>query len=329
MMATIRDIAGAAGVAVGTVSNVITGSTPVSEPLRRKVQAAIRRLGYQPNHIARSLKTSRTRTLGIVVPDLATPHYSKLIRGAETAAREKGYTMVVVTSSDDVARQQDLLSLLWSQRMDGVLLAMAAGPAPLKLIVRMAAAGVRVVCLDRIPGRAPVDSVSVDDVEAGRLGVRHLVEQGYRRIAIVTGPQRLRNERRRLLGAKLALEESGLSLEEGLVWPGNLLTGDLMEPPAPDAVFCTNGPTALGALRMLRQCGLRTPDHVGFVTIDELTADDLFYPTITAVVQPAYEIGWRAAEILLRRIEDAGPEGELETVRLDAALRVGDSSQRR
>ena len=334
-MATIKEVADLAGVAVGTVSHVITGSVPVSEPLRLKVQAAIRKLDYHPNHVARSLKTSKTRTLGIIVPDMTIPFFPKLIRGAEAAARKRGYSIIAVNSDDDGDRQHDLLSLLRSQRVEGILLAMAAAPTPVTQIARMVDAGVHIVCLDRIPDRVSVDCVALEDIEAAELGVNHLIEQGHRRIAIVTGPQTLKNERQRLLGYKQAMDRAGLPVDEDLVWFGNLRPEDvtrmcrahLANGSRPDALFCTNGPTGLGALRALRDCGLRTPEDIAFVTVDELTVDDLFYPSITTVVQPAFEIGGRAAEILLDRIDSAEIDNSV-TVRLKAILKVGESSRR-
>src|SRR5689334_21249275 len=192
-MPTIKEVADRAGVAVGTVSHVINGSVRVSESLKRKVQAAIRELDYHPNHVARSLKTAKTRTLGIIVPDMTIPYFPKVIRGAEAAARARGYALIAVNSDDDGDRQRDLLSLLRSQRVEGILLVVAAAPTPVNQIIRMVDAGVRIVCLDRIPDRVPVDCVSVEDTESAALGVRHLIEQGHRRIAIVTGPQTLKN----------------------------------------------------------------------------------------------------------------------------------------
>jgi DNA-binding LacI/PurR family transcriptional regulator len=320
-------------VAVGTVSHVITGSVPVSDLLKRKVQAAIRELDYHPNHVARSLKTAKTRTLGIIVPDMTIPFFPKLIRGAEAAARKRGYSLIAVNSDDDGDRQSDLISLLRSQRVEGILLVMAAAPTPMNQIARMIEAGMRIVCLDRIPDRVPVDCVSVEDTEASEIGVKHLIEQGHRRIAIVTGPQTLKNERQRLLGYKQAMDAAGLPIDEDLVWFGNLRPEDvatlcrerLGNGSRPDALFCTNGPTGLGALRALRDCGLRTPDDIAFVTVDELTVHDLFYPSITTVVQPAFEIGGRAAEILLDRIELSATDDSV-TVRLHPVLKIGESS---
>ncbi len=335
-MPSIKKVAEVAGVSVGTVSHVITGSVPVSEPLRAKVQAAIRKLNYHPNHVARSLKTSKTWTLGIIVPDLTISFFPQVISGAEAAARARDYSLIAVNSNDDGERQKSLLSLLRSQRVEGILLVVAAAPTPLNQIALMIDAGIPIVCLDRIPDRVPVDSVSVEDQDAAQLGVQHLIDMGHRRIVIVTGPLALKNERRRVQGYRQALQGAGIPLDESLIWPGNLRTPDiaamcrerLSASPLPDAIFCTNGPTALGVLRAFRDRGLSTPRDIAFATFDELTVDDIFTPSITTIVQPAYDIGYRAAQILLNRIN--GPANvESVTLRLPAHLEIRASSGRR
>ena len=335
-MPSIKKVAEVAGVSVGTVSHVITGSVNVSEPLRLKVQAAIRDLNYHPNHVARSLKTSKTRTLGIIVPDMTIPFFPQVIRGAETAARQKGYSLIAVNSDDDGDRQKELLSLLRSQRVEGILLVIAAAPTPVSQLTRILDASIPMVCLDRIPDRIPVDSVSVEDLEAAEMGVGHLIRMGARSIAAVTGPLALKNERRRVQGYRQALEAAGIPVDESLIWTGNLRPDDVAAicreklaalSPRPDAVFSTNGPTALGVLRAFRDCGLETPRDIAFATFDELNVDDLFSPSITTVVQPAYDIGFKAAQILLGRIEGAAPPAESITVRLPATLKVRESSR--
>ena len=335
-MSTIKAVADLAGVSVGTVSHVITGSVPVSDPLRNKVLAAIRELDYHPNYVARSLKTSRTGTLGIIVPDLTVSFFPQVIRGAETAARDRGYTLIAVNSDDDGERQKELISILRSQRAEGILLAVAAAPAPVAQITRMMQAGIPVVCVDRIPDRLVADSVSVEDTSAAEMAMDHLLEMGYRRIALATGPLALKNERRRLLGYRKALERGGIDFDKSLVWAGTLRPEDVadlcrerLQATEPDAVFATNAPTGLGVLRAFRQLGIRTPEDVGFVSFDELTMDDLFSPAVTAIVQPAFEIGFRAAEILLERIRHRGEAIEPASVRLPASLKIRETSRAR
>ena len=335
-MPTIKEVASLAGVSIGTVSHVITRTVPVSPALRLKVEAAIRELDYHPNYVARSLKTSKTRTVGIIVPDMTVSFFPRLILGAEAAARQRGYSVVATNSHESTERQRELLALLRSQRVEGILLVVAAGQMPVTQISKLLEAGVSMVCLDRIPDRVRVDTVSVDNAGAAEIGVAHLVQMGYRRIALVTGPLALKNERHRLIGYRRALEKFGLPFSDSLVWNGNLIPADVAAlclerladaNPMPDAIFSTNGPSGLGVLRALRDSGLATPRDIGLITFDELTVEDLFSPAVTTIVQPAFEIGSRASEILLDRIEGKGVADRLFNLRLPATLKVRDSSR--
>lgn len=334
-MATIKEVAEIAGVSVGTVSHVIGGSIPVSDQLRRKVLAAVRTLDYHPNHIARSLKTSKTRTLGVVVPDMTIPFFPRVIRSAEAAARLQGYSVIAVNSDDNTARQKEVLSLLRSQRVDGILLVIASGHDSQTQVRGLLDAGIPVVCLDRLPEGIEVDSVCVEDCGAADMGVSHLVSMGHKRIAILTGPLTLRNERERLRGYKSALERAGINVSESLIWEATLHQEDVMQTckehllsftRRPSALFCTNSITGLGALRGMAACGLSTPENIAFVTFDELTVEDIFRPSITSVVQPAQELGSRAAKILIERINAGAAAGPTIEVRLAATLKIRESS---
>lgn len=328
-------MAGLAGVSIGTVSHVLSGSVPVSDRLRRKVLAAIRTLDYHPNHIARSLKTSKSRTIGIVVPDMTIPFFPRVIQGAEDAARKAGYSVLAVNSGDNPTRQNEMLSLLRSQRAEGILLVVAPGPSSLTQIPRILDSGVPLVCLDRVPGGLEVDTVCVEDREAAMMGMSHLLLLGHRRIAVLTGPLTLKNEQERLNGCKAALEEAGLTPDDNLIWEGSFDPQDIArlcrerlsnDQRRPSALFATNGVTALGALRALRACGLSTPEDIAFATFDELTAEDIFRPSITSIVQPAFDIGYRATEILLQRIDAGSNSGSRIEVRLPAQLKIRESS---
>jgi DNA-binding LacI/PurR family transcriptional regulator len=334
-MSTIKEVAELAGVSIGTVSHVIGGSVPVSAHLRRKVVNAIRTLDYHPNHIARSLKTRKTRTLGIVVPDMTIPFFPQVIRSAELAAHARGYAIIAVNSDDSTTRQKEVLSLLRSQRVDGILLVIASGQGSQAQVPKLIDSGIPVVCLDRLPDRIEVDSVCVEDCAAADMGVSHLLSLGHTRIAVLTGPLTLKNERERLRGYKLALKRAGIATAASLVWETKLQQEEVIRTckqkflgsmKRPGALFSTNGVTGLGALRGMAACNLSTPEDIAFVTFDELTAEDIFHPAITSVVQPAYEIGYRAAEILMERIKSGSNAGPRIAVRLPATLRIRESS---
>jgi DNA-binding LacI/PurR family transcriptional regulator len=335
MPPTQKELAKMAGVSAGTVSNVISGSTSVSERSRQKVLDAIRVLNYQPNLIARSLKTNRTHTLGIVVPDITIPFFPKIIRGAESAARERGYFLIVLDSESSHAREADMIALLRAQRVEGILLVAAGGDKLSPERTASLTSSSPVVCLDRLPADLDVDSVCVDDCGAAEMGVSHLLAMGHRDIAIITGPLTLHNEEERLRGYRQALKGSGIPVQPSLIWGGSfeqdevarICQNGLLRPSGrPTALFATNGVTGLAALRSLYAVGMSTPKDFAFATFDELTAEDFFKPGITSVIQPTFDMGYRAVEVLLKRINKETADHPREKVRLPATLIVRDSS---
>lgn len=334
MPPTQKELAKLAGVSSGTVSNVISGSTKVSDRSRQKVLEAIRVLNYRPNLIARSLRTNRTRTLGIVIPDITISFFPKIIRGAESAARERGYFLIVLDSEGSPDREKDMISLLHAQRVEGMLLVTASGQQPSSERLNIENLHFPVVCLDRLPADLNVDSVCVDDCGAAEMAVSHLLSLGFREIAAVTGPQALRNEQERLRGYRLALQRAGVLLQRPLIWSGSFEqdevaklchNGMLRSTKRPEALFATNGVTGLAALRSLYSLGFSTPKDFSFVTFDEISAEDFFRPGITSVVQPTFDMGYRAVEVLLNRIE-SGDEMPFQKVRLPAMIKVRESS---
>ena len=220
-MPTIKEVAKVAGVSVGTVSHVINSAVPVSEKLRAKVDAAIKALDYHPNYIARSLKTQESHTIGIVIPDMTIAFFPRVVKGAESALRQNGYSLLTITTDDDVERQHMAFSLLRSERVDGILLVMASGRGSVRHIQHIKASGMPLVCLDRIPSGITLDSVCTDSFTASQAAVDHLVAMGYRRIAILTGRLTLQNEQQRLRGYKRSLEKAGIPYERNLVWVGS------------------------------------------------------------------------------------------------------------
>lgn len=335
MPPTQKELAKLAGVSSGTVSNVISGSTKVNEQSRQKVLEAIRILNYQPNLIARSLRTNRTRTLGIVVPDLTIPFFPKVIRGAESAARERGYFLIVLDSEGSALREVEMIALLRAQRVEGILLVTAGGQELSSERLVSLTSSSPVVCLDRLPVGLDVDSVCVDDCGAAEMAISHLMGMGHTEIAAITGPLTLLNEQERLRGYRQALQKGGIPVQRSLIWSGSfeqeqvarMCQNGLLRPAGkPSALFATNGVTGLAALRSLYAVGLSTPKDFSFVTFDELIAEEFFRPGITSVVQPTFDMGYRAIEVLLKRIEEGDTEGQREKVRLPATLTVRESS---
>lgn len=336
MAPTQKELAKLAGVSSGTVSNVISGSTKVGERSRQKVLEASRILNYQPNLIARSLRTNRTQTLGMVVPDITIPFFPKLIRGAESAARERGYFLIVLDSEGSYVREAAMMALLRAQRVEGILLVTASGQSASSESAPSVTSNPPVVCLDRLPANLDIDSVCVDDCGAAEMAIDHLIERGHTQIAVITGPLTLQNEQERLRGYQKALERAGIPVQRSLIWKGSFEqehVGDLCRagmslPDArPSALFATNGVTGVAALRSIYSLGLSTPRDLSFVSFDELMTEDFFRPEITCIVQPTFEMGSCAVEVLLKRLA-AGEYSEIphERVRLPATLSIRESS---
>ena len=337
MPPTQKELAKLAGVSAGTVSNVISGMPGVSEHARKKVMDAIRALNYQPNLIARSLKTNKTYTLGMVVPDITIPFYPKVIRGAESAAREAGYFLIVLDSESNHERERAMIHLLQSQRVEGILLVAAGGHHWTRQEASSLTAAGPVVCLDRLPDGLNVDSVCVDDCQAAEMAVSHLMNQGHRNIAVVTGPQSLKNEQERLRGYTQALRRGGIPVKKSLIWSGSFDAEDIsrlcqqgmLQPNGrPTAIFSTNGVTGLAVLRSLYALGMSTPEDFAFLTFDELTTETFFRPSVSSVLQPAFDIGHKAVEVLLRRINGESGDKVRQKVRLPATLQVHESTSK-
>jgi DNA-binding LacI/PurR family transcriptional regulator len=334
-MPTQKELAKLAGVSAGTVSNVISGSKRVSEKARKKVLDAIQKLDYHPNLIARSLKTNRTNTLGIIIPEITVPFFPQLIRGAEFAARDRGCFLIVLDSDADPALEIKLISLLRSQRVDGILLVTAAGKWPGRETPITVSSRPPLVCLDRIPDGLDVDSVSVDGRVAAEMGVSHLLSLGHREIGLITGPLNLKHERERLAGYRQALRKAGIKVRESWIWASSFDRAEidgacrsrlLQVANRPTALFTTNGVVALGALGSIYGIGLSVPNDIAFATIDEISPADLFQPAITAIVQPTFDLGYRAVELVLERISKGEELGPRQTIHLPASLVVRASS---
>jgi LacI family transcriptional regulator len=331
-MATIVEVAKRAGVSIATVSNVIRGTRRVSAKLTERVQAAIRELNYSPNEIARSLKVRQTRMLAMVLPDITNPFFPEIIRGAEDTAFERGYFLMTANTDEQIGRERRIVAALRSYRVDGVLLASASGTdtSHLKSTID---AGVALVCLDRTVPGVKTDAVLLDNVRGARECVRHMIQKGHRRIAIITGPLDVQTGRERLRGYEEALREADIPTDQGRILEGDFrhdsgyrLGRQIIEQAIrPTAIFVCNGVMTLGVLKAFEELNIRCPKDIALATFDDLAVDSPFHPHLTTVVQPSYEMGARAASILIDRIE-GHISREPTTVRVAPTLIIREST---
>jgi LacI family transcriptional regulator len=333
-MVTIKEVAREAGVSIGTVSNVVTGSVPVSVDRRGRVEIAIRKLGYHPNHVARSLKLRRTKMLGMVISDITNPFFSQMVRGAEDAALERNYLLLTFNTDDRIEREKQVLAVLRSRRVDGILLVVAPSAGRPSHIQETIKARTPIVCLDRVPPGIRVDCVSVDNAAAARDCVRHLLTLGHRRIGIITGSMALQTAQERLQGYKNALAEAGIPIKPEWIREGDFHAESgyrrgrelLMTSDRPTALFISNNLMAIGVLKALAELGLRCPRDVAIATFDDMPVAEVFQPHLTAVAQPAYSIGYKGADLLIQRIEADESNSNPVQIRFPTELKIREST---
>ncbi|MFF4014527.1 LacI family DNA-binding transcriptional regulator [Streptomyces sp. NPDC001843] len=306
----IKDVARAAGVSVGTVSNVINRPDTVASQTRARVQSAIDRLGYVRSESARQLRAGRSRIMGLLVLDMGNPFFVDVARGAERAAREAGLGVMVCNSAQSAGEEAEYLSLFAEQRVRGVLLTPADATG--RNIDAFRRHGIPFVLVDRVAEGTTECSVSVDDVAGGALAVRHLVDAGHRSIAYVSGPPGFNQVRDRRTGALNALAEAGLGPEALRELPTERLdvaagrdAGARLLGLAdrPTAVFCANDLLALGVLQAMYAAGVVVPDDLAIVGYDDIEFAAAAAVPLTSVRQPAVTMGALAAELLLEETE--------------------------
>lgn len=313
---SMKDVAALAGVSVGTVSNVVNSRETVSATSRVRVQDAIAKLGWVPNESARSLRAGHSNSIGMVVLDISNPYFTDIVRGAEDAALAGGYSVLIGNSAQELTRERELLDLFERQRVGGVLTVPIEGST--ERLLEFRTRGIPVVIVDATFG-SEFCSVSVDDIEGGRLAVEHLVQQNHRRIAFVGGPSHLTQVRERQLGAQLATARLGdaaalltISTPRLDVASGGSASEEiaaLSDDGRPTAVFAANDLIAIGLLQGFVSLGLRVPEDVAIIGYDDIVFAAASAVPLSSVRQPKRLLGERAAQLLLAEI-DAGKHGD-------------------
>ncbi len=329
-MSNIYDVAKTARVSVATVSAVVNGSAYVSPALKGRVERAVTKLGYQPNLVARSLATQQSRTLGMIVPDIANPFFPEVVRGAEDAAYDAGYMLLIASSDNDTSKEEVYLRLFVAKRVDGVIFTKAPGPMPKTLQTTLARAGVPLVLLARTVPGLRADIVEMDDKRATHEGVTHLLRLGYRRVGFITGLSGATTTRRRLDGYRAALRDWGQTIDPALIVEGDFRVesgyraGLELLKQRPDAVFISNYLMSVGFMSALRQYQLRCPEDVAIVTCDDHPWLDSFSPRLTTIDLPKRELGAAAARLLIERLAKPSHRAT-RTIRLPSAMRIRES----
>jgi len=291
-MANIKDVAERAGVSITTVSHVINDTRFVSEILQKRVNDAMRELDYHPNSLARSLRSGRTRTIGLIVPDISNLFFAEIARKIEDRGLEQGYSVIFCNSDDDDKKEAAYIDVLIDKQVDGIIFISAGFEG--ENIQKPIRFNIPIVIADRDLVDVSTDVVLVDNLTGGYEATKYLIELGHTRIACISGPSRLTPSSQRVEGFHQALIEARIDMIGSLeiagdfrFQSGEMAMAKLLDSNTlPTAVFACNDMMAFGAIREINNKGLRVPDDISIIGFDDIPLAQCFYPSITTVAQP-------------------------------------------
>ncbi len=320
-MATIKDVARRAGVAVSTASAAINRSAPVSEDVIAKVAAAVRDIGYVPHGAARSLRMGQSRLIGLILPDITNPHFAKVAKIVESACLEAGYMAAVYSTSEDYDRERQILAMMRVQRVAGlIIIPTRSDPEHGARLAEQI--HVPTILLDSFVLGLPYDVVKLDNVTAGRLATEHLIGLGHRRIAVTTGRPNIVTGEDRVRGYLDAHAAHGIPVDPALQIEGRFdqavahdATLKLMRSAAapPTAIFALSNMMMLGVMMALRELDLAIPGDISVIGIDDLDFASIMSPPPTVVAAPVEQMAQRAIDALLGEIKaKSNPTGAVE-----------------
>jgi len=330
-MTSLQDVAKKAGVSTATVSRVLNNAASITPETRKRVEKAIQQLKYQPNRVARRLRSrgGQKKLIGLLVPDIQNPFYVDVIRGVEDVVYANNFAVFVCNFAQDKSKEKLYLDMLRSESIDGLVVApFNEDDSEVKnLLLR----GLPVVCVDRGLSNVDVDLIVVDNYKGAYEAVERLIKNGHKRIAYIGGLYSIPTSRQRKEGYVNALRDYGIDDDEDLIKfgdskheSGKRLAAELLDlPHPPTALFTGNNLITLGALETIHSKELRIPEDIAIVGFDDMYWSISLNPPLTAISQPGYEIGRRAASMLFERIEE--PDREAVKVVLKTKLIIRNS----
>jgi len=328
---TIREVANLAQVSLGTVSNVLNNPLVVAPATRKRVLDAIDSTRFVRNTAAHQLRAGKSRTIGVVLLDIANPFFTEIVRGAEHVLREQDYVLMLCSTDESAKREQRYFRVLEEHRVDGILVCPV--DSDLESAVALVASGIPTVLLDRDGSSHGLCSAAVDDIRGAELAADHLFELGHQAIALVNGPATIRQCIDRKEGARRSVQRArcrSASLQEIVVGALTIDQGEgavaalLAGKPRPSAVMCANDLLAFGVLRGLAAAGVAVPEEMAVVGYDDVVFASMLSPSLSSVRQPKYELGVAAAELLLEEV--TGAPHEHRAIRFEPELVVRASS---
>ncbi len=310
MAATIKDVALKVGVAPSTVSRALSNAANVKAETRHRILQAARELNYQPNALARSLRSRQSKTFGVMVPDITNPFFAELVKGIEASARQNGYNVILCNSENDRQRELAYLSLMREKQVDGLIFT-TAGDLAGEVNTFREDSQTPVVLLDREVDGLEADTVISDGFQGAVEAVRYLLSQGHTELGCLRGPSDLTTSNHRYLGFVRTLTDAGRPVKPEWVVPCDFTLESGYEAGKkiaqlanrPTAVFAVNDLAAIGLIQSLEEAGIKVPDDISVVGFDDVPLSRLVRPRLTTVAQPIGEMGATAVKLLLQIIK--------------------------
>lgn len=310
-MATMRDVARIAQVSTSTVSHVINGTRFVNPETRQRVLDVMEELRYHPNRLARSLRSSHSLTLGVLVPNSANPFFAQILLGVEKACFDSGYNFIMGNANDEQERELAYLNVLLSRQVDGILL-ISTG-AYQESIAFLSAQKIPLVVVDRATNLPQVDEIFTENKQGGLIATEYLIDLGHERIGCITGPSFLTPSSQRVEGYYEAMQSRGIVPQESWVVTGYFQHESgyracqqlIQLNPRPTAIFVCNDLMAVGALCAIHEAGLSVPQDISIIGYDDIPLASYTVPRLTTIAQPAEQIGQMAVERLIDRLQDS------------------------
>lgn len=336
---TIKDIAKALGLSTSTVSRALRDSYEISPETKKLVLEYAQKINYHPNPIALSLKERRSRSIGVIVCEIANSYFSQIINGVESIAYNRGYNVIIAQSRESAGREMMNLQYLTSRSIDGLIVSVSAETKDFSYFKELHQKGMPIVFFDRIVDEIDTHKVIVDNFKGAYDATTHLVRNGCRHIACVSNAAVLSIARDRLAGYKAALADNGIEVKAQLTRycnHGGMMLNEvetaidelLSMKKRPDAIFASADKLTTGCLRILKSRGLKVPDDIALVGFSNTDLTELLDPPLTVIRQPAFEMGEIAMNLLLQLIESKRPVTDFETKILSTELLVRDSTRK-
>src|SRR5882757_41535 len=337
---TIKDIAKALNLSVSTVSKALRGSHEISEETKKHVLAYAREYNYKPNPIAQSLKRGRSKSIGVIVCNIDNNFFSQVINGIESIARQQDYNVIITQSQESYEREVTNSEHLSSRSVDGLIISLSAETKVVDHLIKLHEKGLPMVLFDRVTDEIATHKVIANNYKGAYDATRHLLQQGFRRIAHITSSGTLSITLERLEGYKMALADAGLKPDPKyikFVQHGGMiqeetrlaLTELLQMKNRPDAIFTASDRLSTTTLSLLRKMQIEVPQQIALVGFTNSISAEIFHPSLTSVVQPAMEMGQVATDLLIQLIEAKRPVTEFQKRVLDTELQIRDSSLRK